>query len=590
MTQAVLPRTLVPFFLHFLRPYRGWMVALALTGVGLGLLASAVPYMLKQIIDTLTAGGQTDAAVRAAVLPAALYVALYAMDGLMHRLNEWCKLRIFPGMRQDIGTAMFAHLAGHSHNYFLNNFAGTLAGKIGDMRSGTVSIFMRAYDFLTQATSLAFACVTLLTVHPLFSGILLAWTVLFMGYSYRCSKRVNALSMAMAESRTAAAGRVIDAITNVVNMRLFARSRHETAGVDAAAGVLKARDIAQQKFLLAMHWVQDVMILAMIGGMMALLLHFYALGRITLGDFALVITVSVTIVQWTWWISQQMAQFSDDLGTCTQALTILTAPHDVTDAPGAKLLQASRGEIVFDNVTFHYRRNANVFENKSVTIAAGSKTGLVGFSGSGKTTFVQLMLRFFDVSGGRILIDGQDIAKVTQDSLHEAVAMIPQDISLFHRSLLENIRYGRLDATDDEVIAASTQAHCHEFIMKLPDGYDTLVGERGIKLSGGQRQRIAIARAILKDAPVLILDEATSALDSVTERGIQDSLKQLMQGRTTIVIAHRLSTLAEMDRILVFDKGCVIEDGTHAGLLERGGHYARLWHMQAGGFLPAKGQ
>jgi ATP-binding cassette subfamily B protein len=237
-------------------------------------------------------------------------------------------------------------------------------------------------------------------------------------------------------------------------------------------------------------------------------------------------------------------------------------------------------------VSFRYQRNRQLFKNKSLAIAAGQKVGLVGVSGSGKTSFVNLILRTYEVEQGRILIDGQDIARVTQESLHQAIAMIPQDTSLFHRSLMENIRYGKLDASDAQVMAAARQANCDEFIDKLPQGYAAMVGERGVKLSGGQRQRIAIARAILKDAPILILDEATSALDSVTERTIQDTLQSLMQGRTTIVIAHRLSTLAQMDRILVFGGGTIIEDGTHEGLLAAGGEYARMWRMQASGFLP----
>jgi ATP-binding cassette subfamily B protein len=289
-----------------------------------------------------------------------------------------------------------------------------------------------------------------------------------------------------------------------------------------------------------------------------------------------------------WEMAGRLVQFAEELGKCSQALTIITTEHEITDRPEAKPLHVTQGEIIFDNVTFHYLANNRLFENKHVEIAAGSKVGLVGFSGSGKTTFVNLILRFFDIGGGRITIDGQDIASVTQDSLRAQISMIPQDTSLFHRSLMENIRYGRLDATDEEVIEAAKKAHCHEFICQLPEGYNALVGERGVKLSGGQRQRIAIARAILKNAKILILDEATSALDSVTEQYIQESLETLMRGCTTIVIAHRLSTLSAMDRILVFDKGHIIEDGTHRELLEQNGHYARMWHMQAGGFLPEK--
>jgi ATP-binding cassette subfamily B protein len=260
-------------------------------------------------------------------------------------------------------------------------------------------------------------------------------------------------------------------------------------------------------------------------------------------------------------------------------------PLDLTDATDAKDIHIIKGEIQFDHVSFTYKNTKTLFKDKSVTISPGQKVGLVGYSGGGKTTFVNLILRLYDVDNGCIQIDGQDIATVTQDSLRAHIGMIPQDSSLFHRSLMENIRYGRTDATDDEVIEAAKRAHAHEFIEQLPEGYASLVGERGIKLSGGQRQRIAIARAMLKNAPILILDEATSALDSVTEHVIQVAITDLMQGKTSLVIAHRLSTLLHMDRILVFDKGKIVEDGTHSELLAKAGLYKTLWDAQVGGFL-----
>jgi ATP-binding cassette subfamily B protein len=263
-------------------------------------------------------------------------------------------------------------------------------------------------------------------------------------------------------------------------------------------------------------------------------------------------------------------------------------PLEIVDKPNATILNCTHGKIRFDKIKFHYKGTAPLFQNKSIEIKAGQKVGLVGYSGGGKSTFVNLILRLYDITDGAILIDGQDIRDVTQDSLRTSIALIPQDPSLFHRSLMENIRYGRIDATDEEVILAAKKAHAHEFIEKLSQSYDSLVGERGVKLSGGQRQRIAIARAILKNAPILILDEATSQLDSVTESSIQESLWELMQNKTTLVIAHRLSTLLHMDRIIVFDKGVIVEDGTHAELLTNNGLYRTLWKAQVGGFLPDK--
>jgi ATP-binding cassette subfamily B protein len=308
----------------------------------------------------------------------------------------------------------------------------------------------------------------------------------------------------------------------------------------------------------------------------------------TVGEFSMVAGLAIMLIEAARGLSRSFLEFFEYLGNISDGVSVFVQPHEIIDKPDAPVLQVTRGEIVFDDVTFIYHEGLQVFEHLQVTIEPKQQVGLVGFSGSGKSTFVNLVLRLFEVQGGAIRIDGQNILDVTQDSLRESVSMIPQDPQLFHRSLLENIRYGRLDATDDEVVEAAKKAHAHEFILQTETQYESLVGERGVKLSGGQRQRIAIARAILKDSPILILDEATSALDSVTEKKIQLGLDNLMKGRTVVVVAHRLSTIAHMDRILVFDQGKIIEDGSHQQLLQRDGHYAHLWNMQAGGFLPEK--
>jgi ATP-binding cassette subfamily B protein len=292
------------------------------------------------------------------------------------------------------------------------------------------------------------------------------------------------------------------------------------------------------------------------------------------------------LLGWIWFTSFQLTVFARELGTIGNALEIIQKGHDILDVKDAAHLVIHGGKIAFENVTFAYNANKPVFEHFNVVIPAGQKIGLVGFSGSGKSTFVNLILRFYDLQQGRILIDDQNIDEVTQESLRSQIAMIPQEPALFHRTLMENIRYGRIEATDEEVIQAAKLAHCHEFIDKLDEGYHSLVGERGVKLSGGQRQRIAIARAILKNAPIIILDEATSSLDTVTEKLIQESLHLLMERRTTIVIAHRLSTLIDMDKIFVFHHGKIIEEGSKDELLINNGHFAKLWNMQTDGFLP----
>ena len=315
------------------------------------------------------------------------------------------------------------------------------------------------------------------------------------------------------------------------------------------------------------------------------LLKGYEAGWITAGDFVVVLNINFIVSDLLWIFTRDFSQFSKLWGKVTQALRAIQVVPEIQDEPDAWDLNVTKGEVRFDAVKFHYKGTEALFQNKSVTIPAGQKVGLVGYSGSGKTTFVNLILRLYDITEGNILIDNQAIHHVTQNSLRSNIAMIPQDPTLFHRSIMENIRYGRTEATDEEVILAAKHAHAHEFISNLPDGYNSLVGERGVKVSGGQRQRIAIARAFLKNAPILILDEATSQLDSITEADIQDSLKELMQDKTTIIIAHRLSTLLHMDRILVFDKGKIVGDGTHQELQESVKLYKDLWGAQVGGFL-----
>lgn len=308
-------------------------------------------------------------------------------------------------------------------------------------------------------------------------------------------------------------------------------------------------------------------------------------GSITVGDFALILSLNMTIADQLSALAQDFSQFNEHLGKVEQGISIITLPHEIKDKVGAETLVVQKGEICFENVMFQYKESKILFSNKKILIKAGEKIGLVGHSGSGKTTFVNLILRLFDVHSGKILIDGKNIIDVTQDSLREAIGIVPQDTPLFHRNLMENIRYGKLDATDEDVITAAKKAHAYDFITNLPQGFKSMVGERGTKLSGGQRQRIAIARVMLKNPPILIFDEATSALDSVTEAEIQDSLWDLMQNRTTIVVAHRLSTLQWMDRILVFDKGTILEEGTHSQLLENEGVYKTLWDTQVGSLI-----
>ncbi|MFO9062771.1 ABC transporter ATP-binding protein, partial [Legionella pneumophila serogroup 1] len=389
-----------------------------------------------------------------------------------------------------------------------------------------------------------------------------------------------------ANSESQLSGQLVDSLANQSNIRIFSRKGFEVERMNTFFRSVQRAFQRKELFIVLLCCAQGGMIAVMMGLASITLIHLYGKGLVSIGDFALILGLSMELGHMMWYTMYQVDQFNQALGKARQSLNALVIPHEIQDKKNASQLIVTQGQIEFSKVKFHYQGGYSLFQNKSVTIEAGQKVGLVGYSGSGKSTFVNLILRLYEVVDGQILIDDQNLSEVTQESLRQAIAMIPQDPTLFHRSLMDNIRYGRTKASDEEVILASKKAHAHEFISLLPEGYETLVGERGVKLSGGQRQRIAIARAILKNAPILMLDEATSQLDSITESNIQDSLWELMQGKTTLVVAHRLSTLLHMDRILVFDKGHIVEDGTHTELLNLGGLYKTLWDAQVGGFLP----
>lgn len=454
------------------------------------------------------------------------------------------------------------------------------------MQSGVIDILNTLDDLYAQTLGLCVALITLLFIHPIFSVILFGWVATFLLITFLFLKPIQQLSSDFAASRATVVGKMVDSISNIVNVRLFARHFDENQYIHRSVKDAVQKDRVMQSKIIKMRLFWDLSAIALLSLNLFMLVYMYSKNQVTVGDFAFVISLSISVLWNLWFLASQFVSFSEQVGQCQQSLSIISLPHEIVDAPHAKPLTVTQGEIKFKDVTFHYGEGAHLFKNKNIVIEAGQKVGLVGFSGSGKSTFVNLILRLFEVESGEISIDDQNINQVTQTSLREKIALIPQDITLFHRSLMENIHFGDPNASENEVIEASKKAHCHEFITQLTEGYQSMVGERGIKLSGGQRQRIAIARAMLKNAPILILDEATSSLDSVTEKYIQEALATLMEGKTTIVIAHRLSTLSKMDRILVFDNGRIIEDGTHESLLAKEGHYARMWKMQAGGFLP----
>lgn len=583
-----LPKTLPRFLCHFARRYWIAFTVMLLANSIWALNESVFPYFIKVIVNTLHKfQGDPSGVFTALTLPIVGIVGLWTLMEISVRVQGLISLRTMPRFRANIRKSLLAQVKQHSNEYFASHFAGSIANKISDLpRSSEIMISTFLFSFMSILMGFFIACFMMWQASHLFTLILLAWFCLHMGITLSTANYCNRLSKQHSEAVSTLSGKIVDTLSNILTVHLFARNAYEQEYFQQ----FQNDEIKQSRIAAwaveRVKMAQGVLGILMIFAMVYTLIKGWIQGWVTLGDFAMITMLSFNMLGLIWFMSFQVTNFFREIGTAKAALDLIAIPPDIVDAPGAKPLVVTKGEIRLENISFAYAKQNVVFKNESVTIPGGQKVGLVGFSGAGKTTFVNLILRFYSLDRGRILIDGQDIAQTTQDSLREQIAMIPQDPTLFHRSLLENIRYGRLGATDEEVLTAAKHANCNEFIEAMTEGYETLVGERGIKLSGGQRQRIAIARAILKNAPILIMDEATSSLDSITETYIHESLKYLMQGRTTVVIAHRLSTLSAMNRILVFDNGKVIEEGTSQELLAQKGHYAKLWNMQANGFLP----
>lgn len=549
---------------------------------------SIEPYLIKVILNRLADNTNQNIFIYLA-WPIFLYIAMHVIISISYRLYDYfVDIKMIPNLRKKIASESLERLLYQSHDYYQNNFSGNLSSKVNDLTISIPEIIQIIIDrFFCKLLSLLIAIYTLWTVNYSFAIGMFTWTAFFIAMALVISKRLSFLAAQWSECNSEITGNVVDVLSNITAVRLFSSNKREQRFLNSK---YDKSIVAEQKLQWSYFWMWawyglSSLILQIFN--FYFLLKGYQEGWVSIGDFALVLMLNIAIVNFLWEVARDFSQFSKLLGRVTQALgPLLTAPEIVDDVHAANLV-VKAGRIEFENVKFNYKQSDLIFNNKSITIAAGQKVGLVGYSGSGKSTFVNLILRLYDVIDGRIMIDGQDIRKVTQDSLHNAIAMIPQDPSLFHRSLAENIGYGdSVNQSDDEpIILAAKRAHAHGFIVNLSAGYQSMVGERGIKLSGGQRQRIAIARAILKNSPILILDEATSQLDSLTERYIQESVWELMQSKTTIIIAHRLSTLLNMDRILVFDQGKIVEDGTHTELLAKNGLYKKLWDTQVNGFI-----
>ncbi|MBM3201550.1 MAG: ABC transporter ATP-binding protein [Chlamydiae bacterium] len=547
------------------------------------------PYLLHFIIDIFAKYElNRDLAWQFLQKPVFLALALVIFVEIASRTMGYLLAKGLPRLLEDIRMNMFEHVQYHSPQYFHEKFSGSLANKISDMTTHLQNLLLNLYWPIIPAIMTAvFGSFTLWYVSPWFSFMLLMWTLIHITICLFFGSKSTKYQQKHSEVRSKLIGAIVDSFTNNYAVNLFYSFTYEKQRILASqqeetkANIYAFQYVEQMKIVTSCFFI-----LLGIVGIFGSFIYLWLNGLISTGQ-----AVQVFVTVWgfsgvLWGLGSSLPQTFQSIGIIKQAFSLIEDQKDVLDSPSAIERKIERGEIFLDRVSFSYPNSNKLFENMSIHIRSGEKIGLVGYTGSGKSTFVNLILRLYPVSSGKILIDDCDIAQMTLESLRRQIAVIPQDPILFHRSLLDNIRYSRLDAEDKEILYASKLAHADEFIKAMPEGYNTKVGERGMKLSGGEKQRIAIARAILSKAPILIFDEATSQLDTLTERYIQESLEKIMQQKTTIVIAHRLSTLSKMDRLLVFQSGRIVEEGSHNELLAKDGLYAKMWGMQVNGFLP----
>ncbi|GAB2184244.1 ABC transporter ATP-binding protein [Roseibium sp. LAB1] len=590
------PSDLSAFYWHFIRQIWKPLAWLMAFGFVVSIIEVALFDYLGRIIDYLNTTGPDQLLADHGGELVWMLVVVVLLRPLFGAGHTMIKFQIIePAMTNLVRWQTHKHVLGQSLSYFNNDFAGRIANKIiqtgPSLRGSVVSLIDAIWFVLIYVTAAIylFAGVDAWLILPL-AGWLFIYVALLVSFVPRIKER----SAIMSEARSSLTGRIVDSYTNILTVKLFAAGRQEEAYTRESLEdhTRKFYDILRPlSQMVILLWIVNGVFIASLS---ALGISLWQSGLVSVGSLTLAITLSVRIVNMSAWIMWITTDIFENVGTVQEGMQTISRPHTLVDRAGAKPLAVSRGEIVFEGIRFHYGQDKGVIEDLSLRIEPGEKVGLVGRSGAGKSTLVNLLLRFYDLEGGRILIDDQDISAVTQDSLRAQIGMVTQDTSLLHRSVFDNIVYGRFGASREEAMRAAEKAHAMSFIPDLQDfkgrrGLDAHVGERGVKLSGGQRQRIAIARVLLKDAPILVLDEATSALDSEVEAAIQESLFDLMKGKTVIAIAHRLSTIAAMDRLIIMDQGRIIEEGSHKRLLEKGGVYAQLWNRQSGGFLdPAK--
>lgn len=575
-----IPKTPFKFVAFVSRPFKWWLFTAMFFVTIAAIISQSTAYIFKIVVDAVESGDYQTALWAALSYPVIVFFAqtLYRASG--HFSRPWVL-----GMIKYSHDILSEYIIFHSHTYFSNRFVGSLVSKISNVAKATDTLATEfVWTHLNAAVTLLVTLVFLANISIEATIIFICLIVVLILFNRALAPRKAQLSKVAAETGTALRGRIADTITNVEAVRQFVRSEHELLEIERYTSDNREAGYKNWEFNERTLFYNGVILFIFTMGMFWFLMTGWQRGSVSTGELVLVLSLYSQISGMLMFIGRAINTAARVAGELQEGLEDVLLPHEIVDTPVAKKLKKDASGITWNNVDFSFD-GVSVFSDFSLAIPSGERVGLVGHSGAGKTTFVSLMLRQHDLSGGEILIGGHNIAKVTQDSLREQVAIVPQEPMLFHRTIKENILYGNPKATNKQVEEVAKKAQAHDFIMNLPEGYDTMVGERGVKLSGGQKQRVAIARAMLKNAPILILDEATSALDSESEVAIQKALEVLMEGKTVIAVAHRLSTLRKMDRILVMEEGEIIEDGNHEELARGKGVYQKLWKHQAGGFL-----
>jgi ATP-binding cassette subfamily B multidrug efflux pump len=591
-TQSQPPAGLIAFYWHFARQAKGMFAALFVAGLIVALLDSTIPVFMGRIVTLVTSSKPETLWTENWPMLVGMAVVLLLLRPLAQMAqNLVSNQAITVNVSNMIRWQNHWHVARQSWAFFQNDFAGRIANRVIQtgpaVRETLVALITGVWYILVYGTS---ALILLAAADKWLALPILLWFAGYVAMLCVFVPRMRDRSKEVSEARSWLVGRIVDTYTNILTVKLFARARDEDAYVREAfeehTGLFYNSLRLNTLFAFCLSTLNALLVI----GTGAMAIWLWVHGQVEVGTVAMALPLSWQIISIAGWVAMRVTEIFENIGVVQEGMMTIARPITLTDKSDAAALTVPRGEIEFKDIRFGYGRENGLIDGLSLTIDPGERIGLIGRSGAGKSTLVNLMLRFFDLEDGSILIDGQDISQTTQESLRTQISVVTQDTSLLHRSISANIRYGKPDATQDEIVQAAKLAQAHDFILELEDwrgrhGYDAQVGERGVKLSGGQRQRIAIARVILKNAPILVLDEATSSLDSEVEAAIQASLDTLMAGKTVIAIAHRLSTIARMDRLVVIDRGRIVEQGTHAELLRSGGHYAELWRRQSGGFI-----